>query len=591
MSKSSKDEKNMSRKSEQSKNTKPEAPAEKITAVYDNMKTKDETRFSNRCANEFKINETRETHIKNIFEKETDNKKTEFSLIWFEDHKAQLGEEGVPSNIELSDNVKIKIAIEKGALDELEINDEYKEHKIELENIYAIRKDFNKGNNCPIESRFLALNMLNKRMERKQKEIKAEIENENPRISYEDLEGEVKKEIYQNKEIQELYEDMKELTGKITGLDLDEKAKEKIGFLPSKEDFINTTLLDQKEVIERKFKSKIFEEEYKEFEQGGKNIFIAEKIKQWEKNKIPEDMIKKLINDFDKVQDIEDFANISLEEDKQILKVGFEKEQIDEETILALRNAGYDPKDFKRKRSWKWPLFGKGEGIFTKIWFKRNTIKLKKGEKIKIKDFEGFCSGKKEIFNNDISNKADKKLEAKYTDEIKPEYKVKLEKEIQNQIENIAESPKNAIDNIEGLFKTIKERQLDEFIEKAKQKKIKKLAEKKETVEKLETGYEESFLLDVPKIMFNAVNTKQALEQTMQGNFDFEDENDPNLIKFHEHLTDQIGIDRVSENNILKFMEQDNAPDIRESIKSERGWLDYILDLILFAFNSEAEQK
>ncbi|MGB2762046.1 MAG: hypothetical protein WBC21_00705 [Minisyncoccales bacterium] len=519
------------------KEEKRERKPERIPRFYEGTAREDETRLLNEFTEKFKLDPDREKNIKDVLLKEKDERRIEFAVKWFDEHRRQLEKkEGISSDLELLRDKKAEIAMRNGAFEELWTKKKYKEDKIDIENIYVISADFDKRKDCSIEGQILVLNTLDKRIEKMKGELTRMEESGRPEI-------EINEKL---KELGNLFEDIKELTAKIKGLEgmnLEDFAENKAGLLENKDSYIEKLLDERKQGEEFCKKSKLLLGEEMTF-------------KRWE------DM-----SDFYKEKFDKKFGE-KMDEIKKKLKEAYPKKMmtVDDEKILALMNAGYDVEEIRLKRLDTLVELRKTDG-------KKDTVKYK--------EFSEFLKERMEDYNKEVNDKSEDELGREW-DEKKRIRDEEVKKIINEEIKAIAGSPEKAEKGIQGLFDRVKGKLIDEDLKEGA-KKQKKTAEE---LEKLKKEYEvKGMMEDTHRFMSEIMEGKGGLDK-ISGDI----EEDPGIIE--NYFRKNQGIE-TSEEEIRNFIENQEKAGVLwgETRKSEKGLLDYFIELVKFIFASKKEEE
>lgn len=466
---------------------------EKIQRPWTELEQEEEQSLFEKYKEGAKLSDETRESIDEILQREIDQKKIEYAIKWFDEHKKELEAQGISSKV--SEEKKVLIALEKGALEELKTKKEYKDIYEEIENLNALRVDLGKEY-LHIESQFLLLNFLEKKAEK----IKDEIE-EMKKEGLNEVEISVKE-----KELDDLFKLRKELAEKVSGRDLKKEAGEKVNKkIPPIEKYIENQINEEKKKVEEKVKIEIFWKEWEELSLNEKANYNNNPLKFAEK-RIKE--IKKMTRDLD----------------------------LDEKTILAFLQAGYDPKEFKEK------------GVFLK------KIKVGEKEKISRKEFQKLQKDLLEEFNKTIEEKAIEELNKQWD----KEYQKLLKEEIEKRIKELATSPEKAEEGIKGMFQELKETLIAEWFEKN----LKTKSKTKEKVENIEKIFERK-----GKDLIEFLKDAHKLQEKLTGNLD-------------DDVDDLIDFLSEYEIEIPKYELMKQFGTYKKVVKKERGFIEWLFDLI-----------
>ncbi|MCK4453745.1 hypothetical protein KAU51_00095 [Candidatus Parcubacteria bacterium] len=514
-----------------------EVKPEKITRPWEETAEREEVRLYEEFTKKFELEKEKKDHIEKVLQTETDERRIEFAVKWFEEHREELEKKGISSEVELSKDRMAEIAIEKGAFKDLETNKKYKRDLENIENMYAMRKDFEKGVECPIESQFAILHTLDKRA----KSIRDEIQ-EMEKAGKSDIEKDEKKN-----ELDDLLEDRKELAGKIKGLDLDKIAEERVGPLEGQDSYIERLTDERKQGEEFCKKCNLV---------LGKEMTFG----KWkDMGKFDRDRIKKEFED-------------SLAKIKKRLEEAYPKKMmtVDDEKILALMNAGYNVEEVRLKGL-------SLEGLFGRVELKKTDGTI---EKVKYKEFSKFVEEKVRNYDQAIEDKAKEELGSEWK-EMKRKREEKIKDEIEKEISTMVESPEKAAGGIEALFDSIKGRLINEYLEKGT-KKERKTAEE---IEELKEYEKKGKIKDPYRFMSEVIERKKGLDK-ISGDM----EEDPGFIE--EYLKNSQNIE-TSEDDIIRFIESQEKQGINlgEIVKSEKGLWDYFEELVAYVLGLEKKEE
>ena len=196
---------------------------------WEKLKADEESNLIDEYEKQSKLdNETRD-NINNIIRQETDQKRIDFAQEWFEEHKDEIREKGYDTESR-EDGYAVKVAKELGGFEELKEKEEYSETNETIDNLYVLRADLQKDA-VPLESQFLILNLLNKKTERAEQELKAA-----------EKKGDATKSVVKQEELNELFKVQKELSEKISNRDLTQEADEKTDPLEEKQEYLDKNL-------------------------------------------------------------------------------------------------------------------------------------------------------------------------------------------------------------------------------------------------------------------------------------------------------------------------------------------------------------
>jgi len=467
-----------------------------IPRSWKEMERKEEEKLFEKYVEKFELSEENQKFCDELLRREIEKEKIKYAKDWFEDHKEELQEEGI--SLDISEQKKISIALEKGALEELKTKKEYQEKYKEIENLNALKAELKKKH-LPIDSQFLILNFLDKKTEEVEKEIQGMKKEKKP-------ESEI---FLKEKEFNNLFKTRKEVAERVSGRNLEEEVKTEIGL---KDQYIGERLEDQKNSVKNA-------QEYQQIYELFKN--------EWES------LSPKKQKKFD--YDIFKFA------DKHFQKLNSRGLKMDKESYLALLNTDYNPAEFTFR------------GIL------RRKIQLKEGEIISRKKFPEFIQKQKEIYDKKVEKEAAEKLEKEYQ---------KLTKEkIEEKIKKLAESPEKAVEGIEGMYKKIKERLIDEWAKKEFKKE--KTEEELKRVKK-EFGEGE---VDLEKFI-----KKIWTERT--GN-----------LKKDKELLRKILRDydvKIGKDDLSKLIESEKY---KNNVKEIKGFLEFLLEVIISSFLMFSEKQ
>lgn len=373
---------------------------------------KEKQKLLEKYGKEFELNDSTKKNIERFLNKDLEEEKVSFAKKWFEDNKKSLEKQGISSDI--SEDKKVSIAVERGALDELKKDDKHKEVYQRTENLNVLKMELGKKK-IPIESQFLILNNLDKKADKINEEIE-KLKEENEKSG--EKEGKI---LIKEKELEELFKARKELAEKATDRDLEKEAKEEIkksGDYKSREEYVeddgNIQQLKEKKI--EGAKKEIFKEKWESLDEKEKKKYIKKHGEEKGYSKFIEDEIKK---------------EKKSASEKRI-------EGLTEENILILKLKGYNPEEFKKK------------GFIGK------KIEVKEGEEIK--DFGEFLEEQKEEFEKDLKEELGEMWNSKYREDIS--------KKTEEKIKDLAKSPERAKEGIEGVYRKVKDRLILEYTEK-----------------------------------------------------------------------------------------------------------------------------
>jgi len=391
--------------------------------------------------------------VTGILDKDIDEERGKFLLKWFEENRNRKDIQKRGISTDISEQEKINIAIEMGAATELVGKKKYEKEFQRIENLSALRLDF-RAKDVPLESQFLMLNHL----EVKAEALKAEVK---------DLEGVggaeagVKREAVK-RELERLFEIRKELAGKATGINIEAEADKELALDP----------------------------EYSKT----KEQYIEEKAKPGE---VDYSLVSFDDRDSAKRQALGE--NYSDQDEQRALEWVKLKTSADitEEQLCGLMKAGYDPRTIEDnsgriaravikdvvKNFWNLgivPLVkhSRGGGLV--------SIKIGGREELMMqKDFLERAQKLGEGFEAGVLEKTKAKLGEVWEASHKAQRQEKIEQKIAEyasaSLGARAEDAKGkAIRGVEAVYKNIKDRLIEEEIQRREKKKSKKATEKKD---------------------------------------------------------------------------------------------------------------
>lgn len=274
-----------------------------------------------------------------------DEQKKDFYLKWFENNKDSeaIQDLGISSSLKLGDKVKIKLAMEAGAIEDLtedgdysEIYNDIQETKSEMQHIHGVNTYLKKTNDVPFEIRFEALNILGEWSELLEEEQK-------------DIEDGGKRTKKQN-QIENLLDVRKKLTESIKGESLDDEVNEDVERkLEDREDGIRSlaeaNVGTQREYVDKilvesrnKYLSKTFKRELKNYEKEN-NLDIKDEDYEDEKNKFLDECFHDQVDKFDRLGIHDDIVVMSF------LKQGYKAEDFTYKEARLFRDS------FKNKKT------------------------------------------------------------------------------------------------------------------------------------------------------------------------------------------------------------------------------------------------
>lgn len=467
---------------EKSKESQKREAAEKIEAEkelprpWEEMEKEEEEKLIEKYTPKVELSKESQRFISDYLKEEVEKRKIEFTKEWAWKHKGELAAEGIFLE-KLSEERKVAIAIEKGALNELKRKEEYRKEFEEIENLNALRFDLGKKY-LPLESQFLLLNFLEKKGERTKEEIEKMIKKEKESVSIEEKLVLIEEIKAKKKELDRLFEVNKELAEKISGRNLEAETKKEIDTkIEPKEKYIENRLEEAKTNQENELKLKLFENKWKK---------LSDKEKETFKDPI-------------------DFADTQIMIISQ--KLSARGIKIDPGGCLALLARGYNPEEFRLK------------GIL------RKKIEVREGEGYSKKEFLVVLKKQKQEFDTKIEEGAKEKL----ADQWEKEYQKLLREGMDKKIKELAESPEKAINR---MYQKVKDRLIAEFTEK-------NLKEEKKTKEKLEKIKEEFDKkgVNLREFISGVLSRKGELGE-LKGDLE---EDEENIISFLEGYGVKIG--------------------------------------------------
>lgn len=382
---------------------------ESIKAPWVEIERESERRVSEKYLEKTQLSKESTDFIKKMLENEIDQKKIEFAQKWFEEHMSDLQRKGFSSQV--SEETKIRIAIEQGALKELKTNEKYRHDQEEIERLSILRLEVEKES-LHLDTQFLLLNRLEKKSEEIKNEIKMMERKGRPAV-----EINLKKE-----ELEHLFKVKKELAENFSGRNLEAEARAELKYL---EDF-------KDKYVEKDLLSKAKEVRYKTIREFFEN--------EW--NKLPpEERGPEQQKDF--------FLNNFIKKRIEEMKA---KTHLKEDEIVALLGTGYNPETFKVK----------GFGPFQRI-------EVREGIAIPKKKFQDFVENQKRIYNEKIKETSKQELR----EILDKKYQSKFKESIERKIRELATSPEGAVKITEQMYRRIKDRLIEEWSTKGLKKETK----------------------------------------------------------------------------------------------------------------------
>lgn len=320
---------------------------EKFERPWEELELKEEIEWQEKIVESWKLNKETQGACESFLSEIAEEKRGEFAQEWFKEHQQELKEK-IPSVSQMSEKMRIEVAVDNGAFKELRTKGEYREKHEEIENLNTMRLSLSMGR-MKLETPILILDQLNKKTERIKEEIKEmQRRGESPGVI------EIKE-----KKLGNLLKTRKELAEKISGQDLEKEALKSAEGHPlftdftNKDNYVKENIESRlKEVLDKKVEANFRKEwdslsdEEKEKYQDGPLFFADGKLRDF----------RMRVNKFDKKGDIKDG------------------------TLWTLMAKGYKPEDIKVVRRvgnlWRkkiWVKTEKKELLLSKKKFKEGA--------------------------------------------------------------------------------------------------------------------------------------------------------------------------------------------------------------------------
>lgn len=237
------------------KEEKESAEIEEESSPWKELELEEEENLIEKYQEESELSDKTKEGVDQVLHEEIDQKRISFAQEWFKNNKDKVKSEGYDwKNTE--EGYVVKITNELGGFQEMKQDEEYQEIKEEIDNLYALRKDFKKDS-VPVETQFLVLNFLNQREKRVNKE-------------YEKAKGDKDESLMtvkeqQLKEISNLREDIGK---KVSGRNFEKEAGKKLDLsaLPEKDIYVDNTFKATIDKVEKGIKEK-YPEEGKDYQE------------------------------------------------------------------------------------------------------------------------------------------------------------------------------------------------------------------------------------------------------------------------------------------------------------------------------------
>jgi len=394
---------------------------EKPPAPWEAREREEEKGLYERYAESRRLSVRTQELAKQVLREEIDERRVEFARNWFEEHREELEREGIPTDI--SDDRKVAVAIERGALEDLKTDERHREEREEIEMRDALRTDLERKV-MPIESQLLLLHVLEQKARRIQGEL-ARLRKEGAD------EAEIKQK---EREVERLFEARHEIAAVVTGRNLNREAsremQEEYGDRYrriSKEDYVRGKFDDEVEKRARRRREKTLQSE-------------------WEK--LSEEQRQQYGNDSER---------FAAEMDARRGAVGAEVgADIPEDVYYYLLAKGYRPQDIRRGG-----LFGR------KIEVARGD---EKPVRMSEKEFEEFIRKEEAEMRSRRHAIARRNLEARWERAHQRAKEIKRKK-IEARIRELSESPEKAEEGVRGAYRRVRERLVREYLEQLEKEK------------------------------------------------------------------------------------------------------------------------
>ncbi len=464
---------------------------------------------------EDKLEDTTKERIGQEIKKEIERETVTFCKDWINGEQNKEKVSGVPNIDKFSEDKKVALAIEFGALKDLQEEESYRDKLEEIENLIALKEKAG-SENIGITDKFLMLDFLNKKAEALDNEIN------NQDNSYSKQELQIKKN-----EQEKLFQVKIELVQKITGRNLESEAAKKVlgspDFKPEKQ-YIEEGLKDkQSEIIDRKREAP-FRKEWESFSDEEKDEYTPEGESH--------------------NRGLEAFLDTKIDEQDELIKeLGLSEGDEGVKELLALREAGYNPEELKKK------------GFISK------KIEIKPGQKLSKKDFGKLKNKELKNFEEKIKSDAENELNKEWNEAQKKEIRQGMEKIIaEASLEEGAEDIMNK--RYEELKNELTVRWVEEDLKKDKKTREKLGQLKKEYGEEREFDINEAF----PQI--KELGDEEDFSKAVS-----------------EYLKNNFKINRSS-----KKLEKLSVFKDLESAKENKGIIDFIIEFLLFVHSLVEEE-
>lgn len=410
---------------------------------------------------------------------------------------------------EVSDSKKIAIAIEQGALDELRRKEEYRERREEIENLYYLRKVL-REEHLPAEVPFLLLNKLQR--------IAENIENEIKKMRKAGKsEGEIR---VKEGELERLFEIRKEVAEIASGRKLEDEARGEVDVrLEPKDTYMGKNLEREKEALRNELWVDVFSEEWERLSE-----------KQREQYESKDEFIQKRLE-----AQVREMWGIT----------------IDRETALALLAAGDKPEEFKKR------------GII------RKKIEVRGGTKLSRREFKSFLEKRREDFQKTIEENAQRGLEKRWEEKRKE----LIKKGVEERIKNLAKSPEQAVEGIEGVYRRAKDRLISEWTEKE----LKKEPKTSSQLQKIEKEFSQRGVN--PREFIQDVLSRKGELRELTGDIEEDEEK-------IESFLESYGI--PTRGLVKKRMDPERY---KREVRKERGFLELLFEFIFAVFSEHETAK
>lgn len=186
---------------------------EKEASPWERAQTQDEQKMIDKYYKAAELSKESKEYVGQTLTQEGDQARIDFAREWFENNKDKTEEKGFNTE-NVDEGYMVRVASEMGGFEDLKKEGEWKNR---IDNIYALKADFQKGNPS-LESQYLTLNLLGKKAERLEEELKVAKDSKNEQIIN-----------AKTAELKKLFEVRKELTEKATGRNLTKEAAEETG--------------------------------------------------------------------------------------------------------------------------------------------------------------------------------------------------------------------------------------------------------------------------------------------------------------------------------------------------------------------------